>query len=137
MKALTVVFIFGTVLGGCSISIGGMGATEFYTRFPVATETSYYSGAEAIAAIASGECLLLSSNKFYAAPLGWTAAGDLENGAKGVDGIVKNDGGNAYRIQSYEWTDGGVQLQLVFDTMLCNPDSATDDSQEANEANII
>ena len=51
-----------------------------------------------------------------------TAGGDLKNGAEGVDAIVENDGGNAYRISDYGWIQAntGTQLVIDFDTLLCS-----------------
>jgi hypothetical protein len=120
-KLFTLSLLAALTCGGCT----AMGARDFYSKFPAATQSTYYSGAEAIVSINAQECIVLAADRFYAAPVGVTVYGDLNNGAEGVDGIVQNDGGNAYRIDSYAWVpygyDGSTQLQIVFDTMLCKP----------------
>ena len=129
--------LVAAVLTGCSMS---MDATRFYAEFPMATGTSYYSGAEAIVAVSNGDCLVLSTGRFYAAPIGMTLTEDLRNGADGVDLIVANDGGNAYRIDSYVWApfpDGSTQLQLTFDTMLCKPADAIQESAQPVHTDTI
>jgi len=56
-------------------------------------------------------------------PIGLTVYDEVRNGAKGVDTMIANDGGNAYRISSYAWVpagEGATQLQVDFDTLLCD-----------------
>ncbi len=97
-----------------------MSAAQFYTEFPAATQSHYLTGADADAAIIDGFCVRLDLRS-YAAPMGGTVDEDLQNGAEGVDAIVANDGGNAYRISSFEWRPrlDGTQLQIDFQTLLC------------------
>jgi len=64
---------------------------------------------------------MLDSHR-YDAPIGVTVNEDLRYGASGVDAIVSNDGGNAYRISNFDWIylpTGATQLQIDFDTLLC------------------
>ena len=108
---------FGT-LAGCAMS---MPASQFYTEFPAATHSLYLNGADARVAIIDGTCIELGEHR-YAAPIGLTVHDDLRNGAEGVDVIVTNEGGNAYRLASYVWVpmgDGSTQLQIDFHTLLC------------------
>ena len=100
-----------------------MSAGQFYAEFPAATQSHYLTGADADAASIGGVCIRLDG-RTYAAPMGATVDEDLRNGAEGVDAIVANDGGNAYRISSYEWRpdiwSDGTQLHIYFYTLLCD-----------------
>ena len=49
---------------------------------------------------------------------------DVASAAEGVDGIVANDGGNAYKISDFSWLEigdgnGSTQLRIGFDTYQC------------------
>ena len=77
--------------------------------------------AEADEAVLTRDCIVVASHQ-YTASQAMTAGGDLKNGAEGVDAIVENDGGNAYRISDYGWIQAntGTQLVIDFDTLLCS-----------------
>ena len=110
--------LLGSTLSGCT----AMTASQFYTEFPRATSTRYLTNAEAISAMQNGSCRAID-NHTYNAPIGLSAGGDVRNGAEGVDQIVENYGGNAYRITEFGWTivkeDGMTQLGLKFTSLLC------------------
>ena len=100
-----------------------MPAGQFYAEFPAATQSLYLTGADARVAIMDGSCIELDEHR-YTVPIGLTVYDEVRSGAKGVDTIVANDGGNAYRISSYAWVPspvavGAAQLQLDFHTLLC------------------
>ena len=105
-----------------------MPADEFYARLPKMTKSLYLTGTEARVATIEGTCITLSQRN-YAAPIGMTVGEDLRNGAEGVDAIVGNDGGNAYRVSHFEWANLGyaTQLQIEFDTLLCKGPKHPDD----------
>lgn len=71
----------------------------------------------------SAQRIVLARRSFRSPePIGLTVHDDLRNGAEGVDAIVANDGGNAYRIANYAWLPAGggaTQLVLEFHTLLC------------------
>ena len=100
--------------------------TDFFQEFPAATTTKFYNGADALAAVNAGECIVLTAQRYYVAPQGLLESGDIENAAKGVDAAVKIDGGNGYRIVGYGWTPAypGTVLTVTFDTLLCKPATA-------------
>ena len=79
--------------------------------------------AQAMEAIETGKCSYLIRGRKYTAPMGLTTKGDLKAGAKGIDEWVTLDGGNAYLLTHYSWTNvdhfGSSQLNVEFDTMLC------------------
>ena len=93
----------------------------FYAEFPAATQSRYLTGAEVSAAVAGGLCTRLNIRSFDA-PVGTSVDEDLQYGADGVDAIVANDGGNAYRINDFEWRHipFGTQLHINFHTFLCD-----------------
>ena len=98
-----------------------MPASQFYAEFPAATQSLHLTGADAGVAIMDGSCIKLYEQR-YTVPIGLTVSDEVRKGAKGVDAIIANDGGNAYRISSYAWVpagDGATQLQVDFDTLLC------------------
>ena len=67
-------------------------------------------------------CINLDQHR-YTVPIGLTVYDEVQNGGKGVDTIIANDGGNAYRISSYAWVpagEGATQLQVDFETLLCD-----------------
>ncbi len=106
------------ILTGCAMS---MPASQFYAEFPAATQSLYLTGADARVAIMDGSCIELDEHR-YTVPIGLTVYDEVRSGAKGVDTIVANDGGNAYRISSYAWVPArgdATQLQVDFDTLLC------------------
>ncbi|MGB5324467.1 MAG: hypothetical protein WBN40_03450 [Pseudomonadales bacterium] len=52
-----------------------------------------------------------------------TVHDEVRAGGKGVDAIIANDGGNAYRISGYAWIPAGAgatQLQIDFDSLFCD-----------------
>jgi hypothetical protein len=104
-----------TILAGCAVS-ATMTVSDFYERFPVATETQYMTTVEAGEAVRTGDCIVLASHE-YLATSGMVATMDLKNGAEGVDAIIENDGGNAYRISDHSWVP---RLLIVFDTLQCS-----------------
>ena len=115
-----VLLLLGRALSGCMMT---MNASQFYTEFPRATSTRYLTNAEAISAMQNGSCKAID-NHTYNAPIGLSVGGDVRNGAEGVDQIVENYGGNAYRIIYFGWTivmeDGTTQLGLKFTSLLCD-----------------
>ena len=119
MRLLGVVWLF--LLAGCATA---MSAQQFYTEFPKATDTKYVTGAEAIAAVKDGRCREIADH-VYSAPIGLTVYGDVNAGAEGVDSMVANDGGNAYRITDFSWLpvadgSGATQLRIEFLTLSCD-----------------
>ena len=108
------------ILTGCAMS---MPAGQFYAEFPAATQSLHLTGADAGVAIMDGSCIKLYEHR-YTVPIGLTVSDEVRKGAKGVDAIVANDGGNAYRISSFEWRrdiwSDGTQLHINFYTLLCN-----------------
>ena len=108
------------MITGCAMS---MPPRQFMVSFPDKTQSAFFERSYAYEAVASGFCNLLVMDRHYAAPLGFTVEGDVQNGAKGVDEWVRLDGGNAYTITHYEWITidqwGSTQLNIQFDTMLC------------------
>jgi len=101
-----------------------MSAEQFYSAFPEATTTRYLTGAEARASIEDGTCEAISEHS-YNAPIGLSVQGDVNAGAEGVDGIVSNEGGNAYRIRNFSWLpvadgSGATQLRIEFETLSCD-----------------
>ncbi len=107
---------------GCATS---MTPSQFTESFPKATTSAYYSKASQSEAISNGKCRLLAEGRKYTAPIGFTAEGDLKNGARGVDEWVKADKGNAYTINNFEWITvpagqySATQLIVYFDTLAC------------------
>jgi len=118
---MRVIGVAGLVMmAGC---VTAMSAQQFYTAFPKATSASYLTGAEAIEAKQGGRCRTID-NHVYNAPIGMTVQSDVEAGAEGVDGMVANDGGNAYRISNFSWLpvadgSGATQLVIEFETLSC------------------
>ena len=114
-----VLLLLVSILSGCT----SMTASQFYTEIPRATSTRYLTNAEAISAMQNGSCRAID-NHTYNAPIGFSVGGDVRNGAEGVDQIVENYGGNAYRITEFGWTivreDGTTQLGLKFASLLCD-----------------
>ena len=94
---------------------------QFYSEFPAETQSQYLTGVATDAAIENGVCVRLDLRD-YDAPMGASLYEDLLFGAEGVDAIVANDGGNAYRITDFEWRPRqyGTQLHIVFSTLLCD-----------------
>ncbi len=96
---------------------------EVNNTLPTLTKSKLMSQQQAEAAIKTGNCKYLVKGRSYMAPIGLTTKNDLKNGAKGIDEWLEIDGGNAYVLTSYKWItvddDGTTQLQLEFDTLLC------------------
>lgn len=119
---MRIVAVAGLVMmAGC---VTAMSAQQFYTEFPKATSVRYLTGAEAIEAKQDGSCRSIDDHA-YNAPIGLTVQGDVRAGAEGVDGIVTNHGGNAYRIRSFGWLQvgdgsGATQLGVEFESLLCD-----------------
>lgn len=79
------------------------------------------TGANASFALIDGTPIKLNDHT-YVPPIGLTVNEDLRNGAEGVDAIVANDGGNAYRVANHARIPAGggaTQLVAKFDTLLC------------------
>jgi hypothetical protein len=115
------VLVTATVaLTGCATS---MTPSQFMEEFPMATKSEFYGRADAKEALGNNTCKLLVAERRYVAPQGLTVDGDLHHGARGVDEWVRIDGGNAYGLDSFEWVtvgdEGGTQLIVYFDTLLC------------------
>lgn len=119
VRLIAAIGLVVTLLGGCAVS---MNADEFYAQFPRATQSQYMTVADADVAITLGQCLKLQTRQVNAR-MGLTVREDLVNGAKALDGMVNNDGGNAHRILEYAWVPVGMgtQLQLRFDSLVCRP----------------
>ena len=120
MRQLLSLVLIAVVLPACVMS---MPADQFYSKFPKATDTDYLTGTEVVESVLAGSCIILDSHT-YDAPIGVSVDQDLKYGALGVDAIVSNDGGNAYRISNFNWVylpTGATQLQIDFDTLLCRP----------------
>ncbi|MDG3585119.1 hypothetical protein OSR52_04505 [Galbibacter sp. CMA-7] len=96
---------------------------EVNNTLPTLTKSKLMSQQQAEAAIKTGNCKYLVKGRSYMAPIGLTTKNDLKNGAKGIDEWLEIDGGNPYVLTSYKWItvddDGTTQLQLEFDTLLC------------------
>jgi len=124
------IIAIGVHISGCAMQ---MPADQFYSEFPMATESTYLTGAMAGKALLSGNCVVLDSHS-YKAPVAMTAGGDVKNGALGVDTIVRNDGGNAYRISNHAWnllSNGSSQLQVDFDTLLCSLEDVNENQTDS------
>ena len=105
-----------------------MPAGQFYAEFPAATQSLYMTGADARIALMNGSCIELDEHR-YTVPIGLTVNDEVRSGAKGVDAIIANDGGNAYRISAYAWIPAGggaTQLQVDFDVLVCKPTQQVD-----------
>ena len=100
-----------------------MTPTQLIETLPTLSSSWSYSQAQADEAIKNNKCRYLVRDRNYTAPIGITVKNDLKNGARGIDEWVEIDGGNAYIITNYKWVnvsdDGATQLELEFDTMLC------------------
>jgi len=121
-KVLLIIGALFTSAGilGCATS---MTPVQFNEAFPKSTDSHFYNKNNAKEEISKGNCELLVENRKYTAPIGLTLHSDLSNGARGVDEWVKDDGGNAYAINNFEWISvgdqGATQLIVYFDTMKC------------------
>ena len=124
MKRIAIFFvvIIGTVLflNSCATS---MTPVKVNSTLPDLTESRFLSQTEAEEAIKSNRCKYLVKGRSYTAPIGLTTKNDLKNAAKGIDEWVKLDGGNSYVLRNYKWVtvddNGSTQLQVEFDTILC------------------
>jgi|GEM_PF-4849345 len=77
-----------------------------------------------MASIEDGSCRAIADHT-YNAPIGLTVYGDVNAGAEGVDGIVANEGGNAYRVTNFSWHpvadgSGATQLRIEFESLSCD-----------------
>ena len=108
-------------ISSCATS---MSPTEVNETLPTLTKSQFISQVKAEEAVKSNKCKLLVEGRKYNAPVALSVKGDLKNGAKGIDEWVETDGGNAYSLVNYEWVTvdhmGTTQLQVEFDTMLCD-----------------
>jgi len=43
----------------------------------------------------------------YTVPVGLSVSEEVQSGGKGVDAIIANDGGNAYRLSAHAWIPAG------------------------------
>ena len=116
------IIIIGTLLflNSCATS---MTPVKVNSTLPDLTESKFLSQAEAEEIIISNRCKYLVKGRSYTAPIGLTTKNDLKNAAKGIDEWVKLDGGNSYVLRNYKWVtvdhNGSTQLQVEFDTILC------------------
>ncbi len=113
--------IVALFLASCATS---MTPSQVMEKLPKATKSELYSLARAKEALASNKCKLLSDERRYAAPIGLSVDQDLRNGARGIDEWVGLDGGNAFRLDNFEWISigdeyGSTQLVIYFSTMFC------------------
>lgn len=108
------------LLAGCASS---MTPSQFNQQMPQKTQAKFYDHSSVDIALSSGHCKLLHEKRKYTAPIAFTVQGDLKNGALGIDQWVREDGGNAYSIDNYEWVsvgnDGDTQLAVYFNTLIC------------------
>jgi hypothetical protein len=104
----------------CATSMTPMQVTS---TLPTLTKSKFMSQAQAEEKVTNGTCKYLVKNRTYVAPMGFSTKDDLRYGAKGIDEWVKLDGGNAYVLKNYKWVtvdhNGGTQLTIDFDTMIC------------------
>lgn len=121
-KMVKILHVIGIALLVVSCSTA-MSPTKLNATLPKMTKSRFYSRLDARDAVAAKECSCLVKGREYVAPIGTTTSSDLRNGAKGIDEWVQLDGGNAYALNSFRWVTvdhfGSTQLQLEFDTMLC------------------
>lgn len=118
LSALVIVLIF------CFISCAtSMSPIEVNNTLPSLTKSTFISGQDAVANVASDECKFLVKGRSYIAPIGLTPKNDLRGAAKGIDEWVQLDGGNAYVLTNFKWVSVGndydTELHVEFDTMLC------------------
>ena len=113
--------ILALAIAGCAAMSTPPTASEFAEKFPKATKSKFYDRVRADGAVRDGSCKRIVRGRRYDAPMGMTAEDDMRNGAAGVDGWIRIDGGNAYTLENFEWrrVSGGAQLVVYFDTMLC------------------
>lgn len=94
------------------------------STLPNLTKSNYLTPSQAEENQKNGKCKYLVKGRTYVAPMGLSTKADLKYGAKGIDEWVKIDGGNAYVLKNYKWVtvdkDGSTQLNIDFDTMLCD-----------------
>ncbi len=112
-------FIFSLV--SCVTS---MTPVQVNNSLPTLTKSLYITQSQAEDMVKEGKCKYLVSNRTYVAPMGLSVMADLKYGARGIDEWVALDGGNAYVLKNYKWVtvdyNGGTQLHLDFDTILCD-----------------
>jgi hypothetical protein len=122
-----IIFFFCVVTfsTSCSLFKSSMSPTELYDTLPTYTNATFMTANQ----VQNSNCILLTENRSYTAPIGPTVKGDLKNGAKGIDEWVELDGGNAYVVKDFHWMtvavdpqSGGrtTQLYIEFDTYVCN-----------------
>jgi len=114
--------IIGVILfiTSCATS---MTPIEVNNKLPTLTKSKYLTQLQAEDNVKNNKCKYLVKNRNYVAPMGLSTKDDLKYGAKGIDEWVKLDGGNDYVLKNYKWVtvdyNGGTQLHIDFDTMLC------------------
>lgn len=108
------------IFNSCATS---MSPAKLHNTLPDLNKAKYIPQSQVDNAIGKNGCKFLVKGREYTAPIGLTTKGDLKNGAKGIDEWVELDGGNAYVLTNYNWRTvddlGSTQLQVKFDTMLC------------------
>ena len=123
MKLKNIFFSTFTMILLISSCATSMTPSEVNNSLPTLTKSTYYNQVKATEAINTNNCKLLVKGRSYVAPMGFSLNDDLRNGAKGIDEWVQVDGGNAYVLVNYKWVnvgdEGGTQLHIDFDTMLC------------------
>ena len=122
MRNQSIIYFIGLIifLISCSTSMTPM---EVNKSLPSLTKSKFISQSEVGEMIKIKNCKYLVLNRSYAAPMGLSTMDDLRNGAKGIDEWVEIDKGNAYVLKNFKWVNvgdqGGTQLNIEFDTMLC------------------
>jgi len=122
IKLIKLNVLIGVVVlfASCATS---MTPIQVNNNLPTLTKSKFLSQAQAEETVRINRCKYLVKGRTYSAPMGLTVKDDLKNGAKGIDEWVALDGGNAYVLTNYKWVtvkdDGSTQLQIEFDTMLC------------------
>ncbi len=113
-----------TLFSSCSLFQTSMTPTEIHNTLPTLTKSQFLNKDDLI----KFNCICLTRDRSYNAPIGITVKEDLKNGARGIDEWVLLDKGNAYTLNNYKWLTVGVnpqygstvtQLYIEFDTYLC------------------
>lgn len=121
MKKILKISLVGIIAFFTSCS--SMTPIEVNNTLPNLTKSTFLTQLQADEASQTNKCKVLSKNRTYVAPIGFSAKDDLKNGARGIDEWVALDGGNAYVLKNFKWItvdqNGSTQLHLDFDTLKC------------------